>query len=87
MGTFFKGLLVVITIFGLIDAGIIYEYYYENETPRMSEKAIENMVGYALGLDDNAPYFRARVNVYGRENYCVVTLFRSDSYLAEVFRL
>ncbi len=92
MRTCIKSLLVVVFLCACVSAGINYDVIYKNDTPRMPEKTVEGMVSYALGLNEsNVPYFQATVNIYakagGDDNYFVVTLFRSDCYLATVYRL
>ena len=92
MRTFMVGFFIVIFMCALALAGIRYDVIYKNDTPGMSEKAVEEIISSALSLnEESAPYFQATVEVYtkagGDEDYFVVTLFRSDCYLATVYRL
>lgn len=92
MRTYVIGFLIVIFMCALALAGIRYDVIYKNDTPGMSEKAVEEIISLALDLnEESAPYFQATVGVYtkagGDEDYFVVTLLRSDCYLATVYRL
>ena len=92
MKTFVKSLLIIIFVSALSTAGITYSINCKDDALRMSDNTVEKLVSNSLGLEeDNAPYYRATVNVYTRDNgvadYFVTYLFRSDSYTAEVHRL
>jgi hypothetical protein len=92
MEQFFKSFLVLVLTSTLLSAGIKFGINYNDDTRHISENTVVQLTSDALDLENNdALYFRATVNVYSGDgvdkDYFVVYLFRSDSYLAEVYRL
>lgn len=88
MQSCFNALLVVLTtMFSLWGAELNFSIHYKNDSPRIADVAIKDLVSGALQKELNEhSYIKAEVNVYtvagGAVDYLIVYLLRSDIYLA-----
>lgn len=89
---FFLFLFILICCSAAAGAAIKFMVIHKQHVPNISNDAVVQLVQGALCLDKTTvPYYRLTVNVFagagGEIEYCVVYLFRTDTYTAECCRL